>query len=302
MADNTNTLQLTISVKDDGSIVVDQVKGKIQDLGDSTKKASEDSGSALGKMKAGWIELAAGVTAGYFTIKKGIDVITGLVNIAAEAEEIEKRAAFQIETWGYKFQEIKPYVDAFAESIQATTRFSGEGALQGLGQMMQYTSSVEQGMKGVQIAIGLATQEHMDLSSAIRYVGMAMGGDVEILGRWILELRNLDEVLGANASAAEKWTFTQGILNRMFGGAAQADLRTYRGEVTQLKNDWDDLEKSIGTALTLSAEKWVAGARSYVADFSLAIKPTIESLKKEQKNLEDWLSYGAEQGASAKYI
>jgi hypothetical protein len=301
MADNTNRLELVISVKDDGSIVIDTVKKKTDDLGQTTEQASAKGESGLKAMKASWIELAAGVTAGYFTIKKGIDIITGLVNVVAEAEQIEKRAAFQIETWGYKFQEIKPYVDAFAESIQRTTRFSGEMALQGLGQIMQYTSSVEKGMKGVQLAMNMTTQTGQDLGSTLRLVGMAMHGNVEMLGRWIPELRDLESKLGANASEAEKASFAIEILNKKFSGAAQADLNTYAGQVSNLKNQWDDLKKSIGTTLMPSAENWVAGMKLIVGNFAESVKPTIEKFKKEQKNLEDWLSYGG-QGASAKYV
>jgi hypothetical protein len=302
MADNTRTLELTIKVLDDGSVVVDTVKGKVQNLGDATKKASEESGSALGIMKAGWLELAAGVTAGYFTIKKGIDVITGLVNVAAEAEQIEKRAAFQIETWGYKFQEIKPYVDAFAESIQRTTRFSSEMAQQGLGQIMQYTSSIEEGMRGVQIAMDITTQTGKDFNSMIQLVGMAMNGNVEMLGKWIPELKNLDDRLGANATEAEKWAYTQGLLNKMFGGAAQKDLQGYSGQLANLKNQWDELKKSIGIALMPAAEDWLLGAKSLIGGLTPSIEKSIESLKKERENLEAWLKYGVEEGASTKYI
>jgi len=301
--DNTNTVKITLQITDDGTIkIIDQAKAKTDDLGETTARASAKGVSGLKQMKASWLELAAGVTAGYFTIKKGIDVITGLVNIAGEAEQIEKRAAFQMETWGYKFQEIKPYVDAFAESIMRTTRFSDEMARQGLGQMMQYTSNIEEAMKGVQMAMNISTQSGRDLNSMIQYVGLAMHGNVEILGKWIPELKDLESKLGANATEAEKWAYTQGLLNKMFGGAAQADLATYRGQLAQLKNQWDEIKETIGTALMPSAQDWVAGMQSLSTDFAESIKPTIEKLKKEQRNLEDWLSYGMQGGASAKYV
>ena len=287
MEDNTNRLELIISVKDDGSVVIDTVKKKIDDVGQVTEQASAKGTSGLKAMKAGWLELAAGVTAGYFTIKKGIDVITNLVNVAAEAEQIEKRAAFQIETWGYKFQEVKPYVDAFAESIQRTTRFSGEMAQQGLGQMMQYTSNIEEAMKGVQIALNITTQTGKDFNSMIQLIGMAMNGNVEILGKWIPQLKNIEEKLGANATEAEKWAYTQGLLNKMFGGAAQADLEAYAGQLTQLKNQWDDLKRSMGTTLMPKAEDWVLGMKSCFADLSSQLESPFSFLNIIKRGMKD---------------
>jgi hypothetical protein len=246
MPDNTNTVQITLSFKDDGSVVIDQVKSKTNDLGKITEDASRKGTAGLKQLKTGWLELAAGVTAGYFAIKKCFDTVNNFVAIAAEAEEIEKRLAFQTETWGYSFQKIKPFIDAFANSIQATTRFSSEMARQALGQMMQYGSDIEENMKIARLAMDMSTQTGMDLNSTIRNLGMAMNGNVEILEKWIPQLKDLKLKLGENASEAEKWAYTQGILNKMFSGAALADLKTYAGQVTQFKNSWSDLKKEIG--------------------------------------------------------
>ena len=269
MADNSNTLQLTLQIKDDGSVVIDTVKGKIQGLEQATAKAGSGTGSALSSLKTNWLALAGGVTAGYFAIKGGIDTITDLVNVAAEAEQIESRMAFQLSQVGYNFQEIKPYVDEFADSILRTTRFSDEMARQGLGQMMQYTPDVEQAMQGVKLAMDMSTQSGQDLGSTTRLVGMAMNGNAEILGRWIPELRDLESKVGANATAAEKWAYTQGILNKQFGGAAQKDLQTYAGQVAQLKNQYDEMKESGGRGLKPFAEDWVLGMKSILASGKL---------------------------------
>jgi hypothetical protein len=285
MPDNSNTVKITLQITDDGTIkIVDQTRGKIDDLGETTARASAKGESGLKAMKAGWLELAAGVTAGYFTIKKGIDTITGLVNIAAEAEQIEKRAAFQIETWGYKFQEIKPYVDAFAESIKTTTRFSDEMARQGLGRMMEYTSDINQAMQGVRLAMDISTKTGKGFDSMIEYIGIAMHGNVEILSKWIPELKDLEGKLGANATEAERWAYTQDRLNKMFGGAAPKDLQTYSGQLGQLKNEWNDLLKVMGKKIEPSAFQWVTSTKSIIKELDVPgtfwnrLSNTIESL------------------------
>ena len=249
MADNSNTLQLTLHVKDDGSVVIDTVKGKIEGLEQTTNKSGSGIGSMLSGLKGNWMAVAGVVTAGALAVNKAIETMQEYVNIAAEAEQIESRMAFQLGQVGYKFDEIKPFVDSFADSILKTTRFSDEMARQGLGQMMQYTADVGQAMQGVKLAMDMSTQSGQDLGSTTRLVGMAMNGNAEILGRWIPELRDLDSKLGANATSAEKAAYAIKILNEKFGGASQKDLNTYAGQIQNLKNQYDELKESAGRAI-----------------------------------------------------
>lgn len=76
MADNTNTLQLTISVKEDGTKNIEEISGKIKGLGDVTgdvTKRTKEAESAFGNLKTTYIELAAKialVVAAYGQVKK----------------------------------------------------------------------------------------------------------------------------------------------------------------------------------------------------------------------------------------
>jgi hypothetical protein len=295
-ADNTSVLSLQIKVTGDKVELVDATKNKIDALQQSTVSGAGSMSGSLSTLKSNWLALAGGVTAGYFAIKGGIDTITDLVNVAAEAEQIESRMAFQLGQVGYKFDEIKPFVDEFAESILKTTRFSDEMARQGLGQMMQYTSDVNQAMRGVKLAMDMSTQSGQDLGSTTRLVGMAMNGNTEIIGRWIPELRDLESKVGANATAAEKWAFTQELLNKKFGGAAQKDLNTYAGQVAQLKNEFDELKEMAGRALKPYAQDWVLGAKSILGD----LFPNVGKEKEVEKgNTEEAKRKAAEQALEA---
>ena len=93
MADNSNTLQLTLQIKDDGTIVVDQVSGKIKGLGDETKKVASESSGMLSKLKENWIAVAAGATAGYLAITRVTESIYTNIKIAASlTNEIDRQA------------------------------------------------------------------------------------------------------------------------------------------------------------------------------------------------------------------
>lgn len=253
MADNSNTLTLTLQIKDDGSVTVETVKKKVDDLEKSTTSGGKSIADVLGSVKAAWLGVAGAAVAGYEGIKQFLDA-------ASEAEQIESRMAFQLSAVGYQFQEIKLYVDEFADSILKATRFSDEMARQGLGQMMQYTPDVEKAMKGVKLAMDMATQTGQDLGSTTRFVGMAMSGNAEILGRWIPELRDLDSKLGSSATSAEKAAYAIDVLNKKFSGASIKDMETYAGKVQNLKNQWDELKESVGKTLLPTASAVVKGA------------------------------------------
>ncbi|MGO8988754.1 MAG: hypothetical protein ACLQGU_04305 [bacterium] len=280
MADNSQTLTLTLQVKDDGSVVVDTVKGKVDSLNQSTVSGGSSVADILGQVKTAWLGYAAAALAAYETVKSYIDA-------ASEAEQIQSRMAFQLGAAGYKFQEIKPFVDEFADSILQTTRYSRDMAEQGLGQMMQYTTDVNKAMSGVKLAMDMATQTGQDLGSTTRYVGMAMQGDVEILGRWIPELRNLDATLGSSATSADKAAYAFKILNEKFAGASAADLETYAGKVQQLKNQLAAMKEETGKTLIGPATGW--------AEMFTALAKTINYMKEGglglgslKKQWDDW--------------
>ena len=245
MAGNEGTIELTFRVDDQGTVVIDQFNQKIKEVGTQ----SQSMGGKISGSVKGFTDLYFAGTTAIGALREVYDVTKEFIEAAAEAEQIEKRMAFQIEQVGYSFQSIQPFIDQFANSILQTTRFSDEMAREGLGRMMQYTSSVEEGMNGVRLAMDIATQTGKDYSEVVVLVGMAMSGNVERLGRWVPELKHLDDVLGKDATSAEKAAYAMKVLNEKFGGAAQKDLETYAGKVANLNNQWNELKESAGRAL-----------------------------------------------------
>jgi len=243
MAINTNTVQLVLSVKDDGSIVVEKFEGKVGDLEKAVDK------SAKGPMKSfqeGWVGITAKIAIATGVIYGAARAISGFVDEAAEAEEIENRLRFSTETLGYSWQYAKTAVDAFANSVQESTRFSDEQARQALIDMLMYTRDFGKAQEGARLAMDMSVRTGQDLTSASRLIGMAMSGNVEMLGRYIPELRNLDNTLGSNASNAQKAEYAMRILHEKFGGTAQADIDSYAGKLAQFKNSWSDVREELG--------------------------------------------------------
>jgi len=129
-----------------------------------------------------------------------------------------------------------------------TTRFSDEEARAALTNMMMYTNEFANAELGAKLAMDMSIRTGQDLSTTTRLIGMAMTGNVEILGRYLPQLRNLDAVLGSDATMTEKAAYALKVLQEKFGGTAQADLDTYSGKVKQFSNAWNELKENIGTA------------------------------------------------------
>ena len=240
-------ITLSIEVDDKGTV-------KVKQFADESKKAFKEmtegpkaAQGPLNSLKESWIGLTAKVAAAAATVYGVSRAIASFVNEAAEAEQIENRLRFALETTGYTWQYAKTAVDEFANSIQATTRFSDEQARQALTDLMMYTNDFARAQMGAKLAMDMSVRIGQDLGSISRLIGMAMSGNVEMLGRYIPQLRNLDSVLGSNATMAEKAAYAMKILKEKFGGTAQADLNSYAGTVAQFKNAWSDLKEELGT-------------------------------------------------------
>ena len=240
---------LTIEVDDKGTVKVKQFSDETKKAFDEMKKGPEQARAPMAAIQESWVGLTAKVTLATGVIYGVTRALGSFVNEAAEAEQIENRLRFALETTGYTWQYAKSAVDQFANSIQESTRFSDEQARQALTDMMIYTNDFAKAQMGAKLAMDMSIRTGQDLGSTSRLIGMAMSGNVEMLGRYIPELRNLDERLGSNATMADKAAYAMKILQEKFGGTAQADMNTYSGTVARFKNAWSDLKETIGMGL-----------------------------------------------------
>lgn len=245
MADNSNTVTITFQVKEDGSIVVvgQKAKGAVDDL----NKSVGESKGPLDALQSGWVVATAKLAAATAVIYGGINAVKSFVSEATEAEQIQHRLAYAVESSGNAWGYYKKQTDAWANSIMKATRFTDEEARQSLAQMLMYTNDMTKAEKGAQLAMDMSVRTGQDLYSTTRMIGMVLTGNVEIVGRWVPQLRNLNAVLGENASMDEKSAFGLKEMIKLFSGTAAADVSTYAGKVQQFSNSWRELKESIGS-------------------------------------------------------
>lgn len=167
---------------------------------------------------------------------------------AAESEVVGRKLQTAIEKSGNSWDIAKPKVDAFLSSIMATTIYTDEQAAVALKSLMFYTKDLEEGFKGARLALDMTAEGMFTATAAARYIGMAMSGNVEMLGRYIPELRikNNEELKGMTIT--EKSAYAMKLLTTAFGGRAPQDLKTFTGASTQLFNQLKEITETIGYA------------------------------------------------------
>jgi hypothetical protein len=234
----TNTVKITLEAED-----------KTKGVFDGMKKGPEATKGPLDSLGGSWVGLTAKITAATAVVYGVSRAFSEFISDAAEAESIERRLQFAIEGANYSWGTAKIAVDSFAKSVMDSTRFSDEQARQALTDMMMYTNEYAKAETGARLAMDMSIRTGHDLTSSTRLIGMALTGNVEMLGRYLPELRNLDAVLGADASMAEKAAYALKVLQDKFGGTAAADLETYSGKLSQFKNQWGEFGEKLGSAV-----------------------------------------------------
>jgi len=220
---------------------------------------------------------------------------TYVVKAAAEQESIFRALQTQVELSGNAWTESKIRIDAFAKTLQETTKYGDTDTAKVLQKIMIYTQDLGEAMMGTKLAMDMAASKMFDIGTAARYVGMAMGGNVEILGRYILELKASENAMLKNMTATEKAAYAMDILKRKFGGAAEEELKTFTGRMDQTKNYIVDLAEAIGDSLlpymtkiaiktrevTEKAIEWVSANQNWInAKVHLYVMEMYNALKK----------------------
>jgi hypothetical protein len=245
MPDNSNTLTLTLQFKEDGSVIIESAKNKIVDLGKKTAESSEKASGALKLLKEEWLGFTA-AAASIYGVEKGLEAF---VNKAIKAEEAESRMAFQVEAAGIKYEKVKRGLEGYTDSIVSMTRYTKEPVEEGFERILQFTSDLNEAFKWLGLAMDMTVHDGESLETNIRYVGMAMNGEIEILGKLNPAFKDLGSKLDEDTSKADKSAYAFKKLYGQFGGAAVRDLKTHAGQVSETVKQWSELQKTLGTAV-----------------------------------------------------
>lgn len=133
----------------------------------------------------------------------------------------------------------------FAAELQSVTTIGDEVAIQAASIGASFGLTGEKLELATKAAADMSATYGTDLSSAMRVVGQGLTGQISMLGRFVPQLKGAKfEALGFDGVLRA--------LNENFGGAAEAQARTFAGRLTQLKNVFGDNTEEVGKLFTES--------------------------------------------------
>ncbi len=261
-------------------IVDDKGSDKLKKFSDEAGRAGTAVQNAGKKMESTWNQIDKSVGKLHDKIKSFATSIPAklgfagfitagvqIVNMASKEEESLRRLQTAVEIIGGSWDTAKPKIDSFIASMQKMTRFGDSDMIPIIQEITQLTGSLELGLEGSKIAADMAASGLFDLGTTGRYVAMAMSGEVEMLGRYIPQLRASSGLINENMSATQKWAVAKDILNKKFGGAAEKDLSSFRGILSSLKNYLEDVAEKAGGLITVRLVPMFKEWRDKVIEF-----------------------------------
>jgi hypothetical protein len=173
----------------------------------------------------------------------GADIL-GLAKdyVSAFAEEEAATAALTaaLEATGTASAGVVDQYAAMADQFQATTTFAGDAVTKA---QTIFTTIGKVGPENMNAALtaaaDLATFMGTDLETAATTMARAFGSGGESLGR-------LKQLLGDTAPEAADFDSIMEALNKKFGGQAAAAMDTTAGKMTNLKNQFGEIEETVG--------------------------------------------------------
>src|SRR6056297_1225356 len=210
------------------------IKSVNKGFGKMNKKTSAVTGA---------VKKLAIAVGGLAAAKKVIEFTTGA---AIEQEKIFRKLQTQVELSGKSWKNAKGELDGMFKSLQATTEYGDTDSAEALQKLLTFTDDYAGATENLSLVLDMASTGLFDTNTAARYVGMALAGNVEMLGRYVPELKTTNNEQLKTMTTAEKTAFAMELLNEKFGGAAQENLETTSGQYKQMKNYLGDIGEAIG--------------------------------------------------------
>ena len=224
-----NEIQILVTAE------VNKALKNIKKVEKQTKKTAKSAGNALGKLKVAYLAIGAGIFVAIRSISK-------FVNAAAIQEKEEKTLDAAMKQAGTFTKAAFKENLKYAASLQKMTIF-GDEAILGVQKMLTNFGIEKEALKGLtEATLDLAAAKGMDLKAAADLVAKSVGSSTNALTRYGIEVK------GAVGSTERAETAIKNI-TKLFGGAAQAEAKTYSGVVEQTKNVLGDLAEKIGFKL-----------------------------------------------------
>ena len=217
---------------------------KIRVTSDSAQ-AKRDLGGFDDKLKS-TLKSVVSITVALAAAKKAVDFFAQSTKMAMEQEKIFRSLRSAVEITGKSWGAASVELDNLFASLQRTTVYGDTESAAVFQKLLILTGDYEQSLKGLPLVLDMTASGMFDISSSARYVGMALTGNIEMLGRYFAEFKTANNEQLKGMDAAQKAAYAIDILKEKIGGLAEEELKTTAGQLKQLNNYWGDFREVIG--------------------------------------------------------
>jgi hypothetical protein len=161
-----------------------------------------------------------------------------VVNAAVEAEKSQARLQAQLKASDISYRAHAKEIDAVIQRHSRLAGLDDEDLQDAFTSIIRTTGNVSKSLRLVGLASDFARGRQIDVAKAGDIVAKVAGGNVGVLGRYGVKLRE-----GASASEA------LAALQRKFAGQAEAYGRTNAGAADRAAVAYENLKETLGNAL-----------------------------------------------------
>ena len=225
-------------------IVVDKKTGALKVAGQEMKALGDKAQTAAIKTKQATSSLSSLTQSlgGFIAGAAVIGFFKQSISAAIQQEDAVNKLNAALKIQGNFTNEASQELQNYASELQKTTRFGDETIIKGQALLASFGLQGEQLKRTTQAALDLATATGTDLNAAFLLLGKAAKGETGSLSRFGI-------ILAKGIPEAEKLDAALKEINNSFGGAAQADVKTFGGALAQLQGLFGDVTEEIGKGL-----------------------------------------------------
>lgn len=244
-------------------------------------EAKDNATATIGRVKQALGVLGA-VAATVGAVQIGRKLVAGLeeaIELAGVQERADIKLAQSLRQVGRNAQEQLPALKAMAAEFQSLTGYGDEAIQMGQSLLVTMADLKGRGLEdATQAALNLAAATDRDLNTAFNIVAKAATGFTGELSRYGI-------LLDESIPKSEKAAAAIAKINEVFGGQAQARLKTYQGALEALGNATGDLQEVLGapfrdvirtvtTTTLLPLTRAVTDAASATSSYELVVLQT----------------------------
>lgn len=184
---------------------------------------------------------AVGIAAGAY--------LGSAIKAAQGAQESTARLANLLQNQGISAEDAGKGIKSFTSAITKMSSSSGGEAKEALQTLTEKGISLGKALEMESTLANVAAGRNISLSDAANMVADAYHGKTRALVSLGILSKEEVKLLGDAEDAAISMADVQERLNNRFGGAAQAQLGTYNGQMKQMENQLKAAKTAIGSAL-----------------------------------------------------